>query len=124
MKTSRDPRHLKRESVVKELFSWGFTETFKPKLADTKEIILSLSKLDQEIEKGAPTWPINQINRVDLAILRLAIFELIISKDVPFKVVVDEAIEMAKKYGSDTSSGFVNGVLGNIITSHKLRESV
>lgn len=122
MKTSKDPRHLKRESVVKELFSWGFTNTFKSKLTDTKEIIRNLNRIDKEIEKGAPSWPISQINRIDLAILRLAVFELIIRKDVPFKVVVDEAVEMAKKYGSDASSGFVNGALGNIITSHKLQK--
>lgn len=84
------------------------------------KIVKALEKIDGEIGKGAPSWPINQINRIDLAILRLAVFELIIIKDVPFKVVADEAVEMAKKYGSEASPSFINGVLGNIITAHKL----
>ena len=122
MKTAKDPRHLKRETVVKELFSWGFTDTNKPKTKEAKEVLSNLDKIDPAIEKGAPSWPIAQINRIDLAILRLAVFELIIDKDTPFKVVVDEAVEMAKKYGSEASSGFVNGVLGNIIEVHKLEK--
>lgn len=120
MKTSRDPRHLKREAIVKDLFTWGFNEAYKIQTKEAAEIIKSLNKIDKEIEKGAPTWPISQINRVDLAILRLAVFELIIVKDVPFRVIVDEAVEMAKKYGADSSASFVNGVLGNIISAHKL----
>lgn len=123
MKTAKDPRHLKRETVVKELFSWAFTDTNKPKTKEAKEVISNLDKIDPAIEKGAPTWPIAQINRIDLAILRLAIFELIIVKDIPFKVVVDEAVEMAKKYGSEASSGFVNGVLGNIIEVYELEKT-
>ncbi|MFA5933319.1 MAG: transcription antitermination factor NusB [Microgenomates group bacterium] len=120
MKTSQDPRHLKRESIVKELFTWSFTDTYKLQTEEAKEITEALNKIDKEIETGAPSWPINQINRIDLAILRLAVFELIIVKDTPFKVVVDEAVEMAKKYGAETSPSFINGVLGNIITAHKL----
>lgn len=123
MKTAKDPRHLKREIVVKELFSWAFTDTNKPKTKEAKEIISNLDKIDPAIEKGAPTWPIAQINRIDLAILRLAVFELIIEKDTPFKVVADEAVEMAKKYGSEASSGFVNGVLGNIIEVYQLEKT-
>jgi len=120
VKTSQDQRHLKREAIIKELFTWGFTEKFEAQTKETKEIVKSLNKIDKEIENGAPSWPINQINRIDLAILRLAVFELIIVKDVPFKVVVDEAVEMAKKYGAQSSPSFVNGVLGNIITAHKI----
>jgi N utilization substance protein B len=120
VKTSQDPRHLKRESIVKELFTWSFTDTYKLQTEEAKEITEALNKIDKEIETGAPSWPINQINRIDLAILRLAVFELIIVKDTPFKVVVDEAVEMAKKYGAETSPSFINGVLGNIITAHKL----
>jgi transcription termination factor NusB len=120
MKTAKDPRHLKREAVIKELFSWGFTETFEPKTKEAKDILKNLDKIDKNIVKGAPTWPLTQVNRIDLAILRLAVFELIIVKDTPFKVIVDEAVEMAKKYGSESSPGFVNGVLGNLIDSSKL----
>ncbi|MDD2823289.1 MAG: transcription antitermination factor NusB [Candidatus Daviesbacteria bacterium] len=120
MKTSNDPRHLKREAIVKELFTWAFTDTYKLQTKEAALIVDNLTKIDKEIEGGAPSWPLNQINRIDLAILRLAVFELIMVKDTPFKVVVDEAVEMAKKYGADTSSSFINGVLGNIITAHKL----
>lgn len=123
MKTAKDPRHLKRETVVKELFSWAFTDTNKPKTKEAKEVLFNLDKIDPAIVKGAPTWPIAQINRIDLAILRLAVFELIIEKDTPFKVVVDEAVEMAKKYGSEASSGFINGVLGNIIEVYQLEKT-
>lgn len=124
MKTSQDPRHLKREAIVKDLFTWSFNEAYKLQTKEAGEIIKSLNKIDKEIEKGAPSWPISQINRVDLAILRLAVFELIIVKDVPFRVIVDEAVEMAKKYGADSSASFVNGVLGNIITANKLDKKI
>ena len=124
MKTSQDPRHLKRESIVKELFTWAFTDTYQLQTKEAIDISVNLEKIDKEIAGGAPSWPINQINRIDLAILRLAVYELIIVKDTPFKVVVDEAVEMAKKYGADTSSSFINGVLGNIITAHKLENKI
>ena len=67
------------------------------------------------IRKAAPEFPIEKINKVDLAILRLAVYELFFEKSAPPKVVVDEAIELAKEYGSETSGGFVNGALGKLI---------
>lgn len=125
MKTVKDPRHLKRIKIMRELFAWEFspkkTQLAKqPQMKNTQEIIKQLPKIDQEIKKAAPQWPLSQINRLDLAILRLAIFELIIKKDTPFKVVVDEAVELAKEFGSESSPEFINGVLGYIISAHQL----
>lgn len=68
--------------------------------------------LDLVIQPIAPDWPINQIARIDRAILRLSIFELLNNKDVPPKVVINEAVELAKAFGGENSSKFINGVLG------------
>jgi N utilization substance protein B len=76
-------------------------------------------KIDKAISHCAPEWPIAQINRIDLAILRLAIFELIIERREPPKAIIDEAIELAKKYGSEKSASFVNGVLGSVLKGEK-----
>lgn len=119
MKTSQDPRHQKRTRIIQELFAWGYQQEKKPSEAVSR-IIENLPKIDAEIAEAAPEWPKEQINRIDLSILRLAVFELIIDKDIPFKVVVDEAVELAKEFGSETSPAFVNGVLGKIVSNHKL----
>ncbi len=121
MKTSHDPRHKARIAAMQDLFTWEFRKD-KLDTEEAKKIVENLSEIDEELTKAAPEWPINQINRVDLAILRLAIFELIIKKDVPFKVVADEAVELAKEFGAETSSSFINGVLGNVITAHHLEK--
>lgn len=71
--------------------------------------------LDQIITVSAPEWPIDQIARVDLIALRIAIFELYIAQNVPKKVAIDEAIELAKEFGGDSSGKFVNGVLGTVV---------
>lgn len=72
--------------------------------------------IDAMIEKAAPEWPIGQINMVDRNVLRLGIFELIFSNPeaVPPKVAINEAIEIAKSFGSDSSGRFINGVLGTV----------
>ena len=69
---------------------------------------------DALIVPAAPEWPIDQIAKVDRAILRMALYELAIKRDVPPKVVINEAVELAKSFGGDNSSKFVNGVLGTI----------
>ncbi len=73
-----------------------------------------LQKIDGIIAPVAPEWPIEQIARIDRAILRIAVYELLHSKDVPPKVVINEAVELAKAFGSENSSKFVNGVLGTV----------
>lgn len=73
----------------------------------------AVSKLDALIQPIAPEWPIEQISRIDRTILRMAVFELTEMQDlVPPKVAINEAVELAKAFGSDNSSKFVNGVLG------------
>lgn len=113
MKTPHDPRHTKRQKIVAELFGLQFHKQRASEQA--KKIMSEITKIDQQIEKAAPEFPIDKINRVDLAILRLAVYEMLIEKKAPPKVIIDEAIELAKEYGGDTGPGFVNGVLGNIL---------
>lgn len=112
MKTSHDPRHIKRREIVKALFAESFT--VQPVRSEMAAKILSRKEeLDAEIEKAAPTWPTDKLNKIDLAILRLAVHELKEGKTPP-KVVIDEAVELAKEFGAESSSSFVNGVLGTI----------
>jgi len=68
--------------------------------------------------KAAPEWPIDKIAKVDLVVLRIAVFELLFGKKAPVKVAVDEAVELAKEFGNDTSHKFVNGVLGTVIGNY------
>lgn len=131
-------RHLSRSIVLQTLFEWDFKQTpkdgifemldrneqefapgnedlpFMKKLlsyvVDKKEVI------DQIIEKAAPDWPIDKINAVDRNILRVGLGELLFGdhEEVPPKVAINEAIELAKTYGGDSSSRFINGVLGAV----------
>ena len=73
-------------------------------------------EIDRNIHKYAPAWPVDQIAIIDRNILRLAIFEILFDNKVPIKVAVNEAVELAKTFGSDKSSKFVNGVLGTVST--------
>lgn len=80
-----------------------------------KEIVSRISTLDEIIEKSAPEWPIDKINIVDRNIIRLGLCELLFGQDkVPPKVAIDESIELAKEFGGDASSKFINGVLGAV----------
>ena len=117
MKNPLDPRHKKRQKLVEDIFKLEFHK--QRVLPETKVIISNRELIDKNIEKSAPEFPIDKINRVDLAILRLAVYELLIEKKQPPKVIVDEAVELAKEYGGDTSPSFINGVLGNIIAYDK-----
>lgn len=78
------------------------------------EIIQNIKKIDKIISDAAPEWPIDQIAKIDKAILRVAVYELVFSQKIPPKVVINEAVEIAKIYGSENSSKFVNGVLGTL----------
>jgi len=77
-------------------------------------VLMNKEKLDKAIREHAPAWPIDQLPVVDRNILRLAIFEILIDNKVPVKVAINEAVELAKIFGADRSSKFVNGVLGSI----------
>lgn len=73
--------------------------------------------IDDVIQKFAPAFPINQIATIDRNILRLAIFEILFDNRVPVKAAINEAVELAKSFGSDASKKFVNGVLGSVVTA-------
>lgn len=112
MKTAHDPRHQNRREIVKELFA----QSYSPQKVTNEKVKIILDKsaeLDHEIEAAATEWPINRLNKIDLAILRLAVYELKY-EETPPKVVIDEAVELAKEFGSENSSSFINGVLGTI----------
>ncbi len=78
-------------------------------------VVEKRNDLDDLIQNAAPSWPMDQMAKVDKNILRLAIFEILFNNDVPRKAAINEAIELAKNFGSDSSSRFVNGVLGAVI---------
>lgn len=121
MKKKQDPRHKKRQKIVSLLFSQTFSNGKFPRgKLDPKipKIIANVKKIDMMIEDAAPEFPIEKINKIDLAVLRLAVFELVIDKTNPEKVIIDEAIELGKEFGGDTSPAFINGVLGKILSSY------
>ncbi|WP_291578996.1 transcription antitermination factor NusB [Clostridium sp. UBA6640] len=71
--------------------------------------------IDETIEKNLVKWSLSRLSKMNLAILRIAICEILFEDDIPEKVSVNEAIELAKKYGEDNASSFINGVLNSII---------
>ncbi|MCA9366397.1 transcription antitermination factor NusB [Candidatus Kaiserbacteria bacterium] len=131
-------RHLSRSIVLQSLFEWDLNnidkketvevlnrnmEEFAPNKTDSPfmeklldGILQKQSELDLVIEKAAPEWPIDRISPVDRNILRLGLYELLFSDrgEVPAKVAINEAIELAKQFGGENSSRFVNGVLGAV----------
>lgn len=133
MKSKTDPRHEARRVALASGFCWLFSEADENHCKDfscdllecenadlklTDEIIQGIKQnrdaIDKVIQQSAPDWPINKISKVDLVILRIAVYELLYGNNVPDKVIIDEAIELAKEFGNDTSSKFVNGVLGTV----------
>jgi N utilization substance protein B len=107
---------LAKEGLSEE--NAAFTRELVNGVIQNKDII------DYNIEKFAPAWPIGQIAVIDRNILRLAIFEVLLNNKAPVKVAINEAVELAKTFGSDSSSKFVNGVLGSVsaLGSKKLLE--
>lgn len=77
-------------------------------------VVDNKEKIDSVLAPAAPDWPIDQIALVDLIILRMGIYELLFTNEVPPKVAINEAVELAKAFGGENSSKFVNGVLGTI----------
>jgi transcription antitermination protein NusB len=77
-------------------------------------VLANKKRIDSLIQYHAPNWPVQQLSVVDRNILRLAIFEISIDNRVPLKAAINEAVELAKTFGSESSSKFVNGVLGAI----------
>ena len=88
-----------------------------------KDVILGTNKFNEDIEKAISEniksdWDINRISKIDLTLLKLGIYEIIYSK-LPYKVVINEVVELAKKYGDDNSKSFVNGVLASIVKKNE-----
>ena len=131
-------RHLSRSVVLQTLFEWDFRNKEKKETDEVLErnidefaagtndapfmesllsgVLGKQKDLDNIIEKAAPDWPIDKISTIDRNILRMGLYELLFSdrKEVPAKVAINEAIEMAKSFGGETSGKFVNGVLGAV----------
>ena len=81
------------------------------------QVVAHLKELDDEIQHHAPIWPVEQLPVVDRNILRIAIYEVKLSKETPPKVAINEAVELAKHFGSESSRRFVNGVLGALMAA-------
>lgn len=131
-------RHLSRSIVMQSLFEWDFAHRadseapdivernaieFAPGVSEfsfMRKLVENILKKRQDLEtiitKAAPDWPLEKISIVDRNILRIGLYELLFAdrKEVPAKVAINEAIELAKTYGGDTSGKFVNGVLGAV----------
>lgn len=128
-------RHLARTVAMQTLYEWDFNnraqklsdlvkhnlKEFAPDFNDggfSERIVKGVEEyqadIDVVIEKYAPEWPIHQITIVDRNILRIGVYELKFSKDIPPKVAINEAIELAKSFGGESSGRFVNGVLGAV----------
>lgn len=128
-------RHLARSLVLQTLFQWDFNKKkedplevlsrnqaeFAPGFEDLsfaknliKEIVSKREELDNLITTYAPEWPLDQITTVDRNVLRIGIYELRYTEDIPPKVAINEAIELAKNFSGQSSGKFVNGVLGTI----------
>jgi N utilization substance protein B len=129
-------RHLARTIAMQSLFEWDFRKLdqaeverlaswnlreYAPNFEDNGYVHQTMvgviehqGEIDGLIVKYAPEWPLEQINGVDRNILRIGIYELIHSDTIPAKVAINEAIELGKTFGGDSSGRFVNGVLGSI----------
>lgn len=125
MKTANDPRHLNRIKAFKAVFAHSFTVQAIPIEHELAlAIIQNLETIDPIIQKCAPEWPVSQINRVDLSVLRLAVYELLFKRETPVKVILDEAVEIAKRYGGQSSGSFVNGALAAALNLTERAETV
>ncbi len=126
-------RHFARVVAMQSLYEWDFRKEESPieifnrncQNLDTEVdkdfalrlirlIIANKQEIDDLIGESAPEWPFDQIALIDRNILRIATAEMLYSKQIPPKVAINEAVELAKSYGGDNSSRFVNGVLGSI----------
>ena len=79
-----------------------------------EKVLEHVEEIDELLNKVSSGWKVNRMSKVDLNILRLAVYEMKYDEDVPFKVAINEAVELSKKFGGDESSSFVSGILGKI----------
>jgi len=117
MKKSTDPRHVNRQKIIQALYSGKFNGTKPPVLKpDQKKIIVEINcavpQIDTIIDSYALTFTHEKMSKIDYCILQLGIFELFFAqKKTPYKVTIDECVELAKEFGSDKSSKLINGIL-------------
>lgn len=90
-------------------------EEFAPVKAKLEAIVAEEGTIDMILSESASGWRLNRMGKAELTILRIATYEIRYDEDVPDKVAINEAVELAKKYGNDSSSGFVNGVLAKVV---------
>lgn len=133
-------RHLSRMVAMQTLYEWDFRdgsdlESIKKRNIEEYEndvdanfvdyMVLGVSgkmkELDEKIVASAPEWPLEQVSLIDKTILRIAIFELLYSVNVPPKVAINEAVELSKQFGGENSSKFINGVLGTVFDINDLK---
>lgn len=107
--------HDADEALSHLLYERDIAEEHKEFVIDlVRGVSQNRERIDQNIKRFAPAWPIKQLPVVDRNIMRLAIFEILLDNKVPVKVVINEAVELAKTFGSETSHKFINGVLGSV----------
>lgn len=117
-----DTRHKKRTEIVQNLFAYTFApqnDALPHTLELTKDILAHVEEIDRIISSHASKFPIAKIARIDLAILRLAVYELSIKPSEPPKVIINEAVELAKELGGEKSFSFINGVLGKLVKKNE-----
>lgn len=102
---------------TQDLAGSASAESFARELVEG--ILGNRDEIDEIITKFAPSWPIGQTAMVDRNILRMAIYEIMVRGEIPPKVAINEAVELAKSFGSESSPKFVNGVLGSVMEAAK-----
>jgi len=137
-------RHLGRIVALQTLYEQDFRQEAEDKSFDLKEVLdrnieryketiddkdftrrlvfgvdEHQKEIDDIVRPVAPEWPIEQIARMDRIVLRIGVYELLHEPDVPPKVAINEAVELAKAFGGDNSSKFINGVLGTVLRSRE-----
>ncbi len=111
-------RHEPDEVVERRVAEESFDTQSEAFLKDVSRGVLAhLGEIDDIISGFAPSWPLNQMAIVDRNLLRIAVYEIVIWGATPPKVAVNEAVELAKAFGSESSPKFVNGVLGSVMES-------
>ncbi|MBI2049334.1 transcription antitermination factor NusB [Candidatus Roizmanbacteria bacterium] len=117
-----DTRHQRRIKLIQGLFTLSFEGDLAISEKDeaVKLIVKKKKDIDLFIKKYAPRYPLEKISKIDLAILRLAIYELIFERKNPPKVIIDEAVTLAREFGTERSYSFVNGVLGSIVKNYEV----
>ncbi|MEK9179089.1 MAG: transcription antitermination protein NusB [Patescibacteria group bacterium] len=128
MKTKEDPRHQHRVALFQLLYSQQFSkqsaEEHSPDITKTlRKIVKNKAEILSRIDGYAQKFSSNRMSKLDLTILILAVYELYFEKKEPYKVIADEAIEIAKEFGSTNSPQFISGIIGKLISDQSHEQS-